>query len=461
MTATHWLFIAVELAAFALIPVILVGRREPVSTYAWILTLVFLPVLGAVLYLLFGRASLRMDAVIRAAAEGGQTGRPGSTGLAEDAFRFARALTGDLPSQGNRCVLYTDGDATFAAIGAAIDAATQEIAASYYLIRNDNIGAWFSERIAAAASRGVRVRLLIDGYGSLGVGWRWVRQLRAAGVRVARFSPVTRLLWASPNLRNHRKIVVVDGRIGFTGGVNISALHSAARYGAAAWKDFHLRISGPAAASLLHVFERDWHYATGEALPQAAPASPAEQEAIARIAVVAGGPDTRLEAIHRVILAAIGGARRRISIVSPYFCADESILLALELSAMRGVDTELLLPSRSNHLVTFHAGRSCYDRLLAAGVRIAEYTPGMIHAKAILVDDELAMVGSSNLDLRSFRLNFEIQVLIDDPELIRELGAAIAECHAHSLAMRLGPWRARGLRLRLGEGAARLLSPLL
>jgi cardiolipin synthase len=121
----------------------------------------------------------------------------------------------------------------------------------------------------------------------------------------------------------------------------------------------------------------------------------------------------------------------------------------------------LLLPSRSNHLVTFHAGRSCYDRLLAAGVRIAEYAPGMIHAKAILVDDELAMVGSSNLDLRSFRLNFEIQVLIDDPELIRALGAAIADCHTHSLEIQLGPWRARGLRLRLGEGAARLLSPLL
>jgi cardiolipin synthase len=453
----HVILIAVELAALMLIPAILVSRKEPVSTFAWILTLVFLPVLGALLFLLFGREHLRMGPIPSPLPPPPAPGAA-SCRLVEDSLRIAQAVTHLPATTGNRCELLLDGDATYAALGAAIDAATATIEAEYYLVRADAIGTWFRERLVAAAARGVQVRLLIDGFGSLRLGPFWLAPLRRAGVRVARFSPLWRLVRDSPNLRNHRKIVVVDGRIAFTGGLNISALHSERWSGAAAWRDVHARIEGPAVAQLHQVLARDWRHVTGEALSIALPPS---CPGAARLAVVAGGPDTHLDAIHRVFFTAIAEARSSIRITSPYFCPDEAILLALELAALRGVAVEMVLPARSNHPLAFHAGRSCYDRLLEAGVVIAEYQPGMIHAKTLVVDARLALIGSSNMDLRSFRLNLEVHLLVEDAVTVAALGAIIDGSRARSLPIALAAWRARGLGLRLCEGAARLLSPLL
>ncbi len=457
MKAWHDALLLCELASFSLVPVILLSRKEPVSTFAWILTLIFLPVLGPGLFLLFGRTSLHMEPLLGTSVPPPETGEH-SDRVVEDTLRIAQALTRFPATSGNRCAVLMDGDATYAALGTAIDAATREISAEYYLVRADAIGDWFRERLIAAASRGVRVRLLVDAVGSFALGPFWARPLERAGVRVASFSPIIRMLRYSPNLRNHRKIVVVDGHIAFTGGLNISALHSQRQSGAQAWRDVHLRLEGPVVAQLSQVLLRDWHHVTGETVPPS-PVMPSKGPA--RVAVVSGGPDTSLEAIHRVFLAAISGAQRRIRIMSPYFGPDDSILFALELAAMRGVAVELVLPARSNHRVTFHAGRSCYHRLLLAGVRIAEYQPGMIHAKTLMVDDRLALIGSSNMDLRSFRLNFEVHLLIDDAGTAAELERIFADSWSQSRLVTLAAWKNRGLALRLAEGASRLLSPLL
>ena len=231
--------------------------------------------------------------------------------------------------------------------------------------------------------------------------------------------------------------------------------------GKPAWRDTHVRIEGPAVASLSSVFLRDWHFMTGsEELPERFfPDTGQPGDAV--VAVVPSGPDEGREAIHRVFFSAIVGARRRVWITTPYFVPDRALLVALETAARRGVEVKLLLPGHSNHRVTQQAGRSYFTELLESGVQVFEYLPGMIHSKTMLVDDEISLVGSANMDVRSFRLNFEVHTLVHDRSLAQELEAAfLRDCEA-SRAIELDRWRHRPWLERVGEGAARLVSPIL
>ena len=466
MSMVHVAVISVELAALVLVPVILLQRKEPVSTFAWILTLLFLPGLGALLFLLFGRVTIREVRSARASANAkapvplATPGPLDAPDVATDCFRIARVLTHSASTLGNGLVVLEDGDAAYRALGAAIDAAQWEINAEYYLIKDDDIGRWFRDRLISAANRGVKVRLLYDGIGSLAIGRRWTRSLRSAGAETMSFSPLRRALVTSPNLRNHRKIVVIDREIAFTGGINICNEHSQAHSGDTAWRDIHLRIQGPAVNALFNIFSTDWAWVTQKFLKPQADRTQGDGSG-SRVAVVPAGPDSHGAVIHRLFFTAIAGARSSVRIVSPYFGPDETLLVALEMVAQRGVAVEMILPARSNHRVTFHAGRSLYERLLEAGVVICEYQPRMIHAKLLVIDDALALIGSSNMDLRSFRLNFEVTVLIECKETLSRLRSIFDEYQAHSQRIVLEQWRRRGLKLTLKEGAARLLSPLL
>ncbi len=266
------------------------------------------------------------------------------------------------------------------------------------------------------------------------------------------------------SLRNHRKIVVIDGKIGYTGSMNICDEHSRAHFGQASWRDIHPQLRGPAVSQLQAVFHADWQYVTQDAAPSGSngPSGPSQPAGgTARVAIIPNGPDTTAEAIHRVFFTAIAGAEREILITSPYFGPDDTILVALEVAALRGLQVKIVLPARSNHPVTLIAGRSLYDRLLEAGVHIYQYQPGMIHAKTLLIDRKLALIGSSNMDLRSFRLNFEVHALVHDEAVSRELLAVIEQYLAQSERIDLAHWRARGVGARVLEGACRLVSPLL
>lgn len=470
MTIYHYLFIVAEMIALALIPVILIQRKEPTSTFAWILSLLFLPLLGVFLFLLFGRTRIRdrptkdeptdLDHAVPGPTPS-EHAEAGKTVLERDCYRVAASLT-HMPATGKNAIrVLIDGDQTYEAIGAAMDAAQHQIHAEYYLIHDDKVGKWFGERLAAAARRGVAVRLIKDGYGSFPLGRRWEREVTSSGVQVRTFLPMRSILMTPASLRNHRKIVVVDGTIGFTGGINICDEHSRAHSGANSWRDVHLRLEGPAVAHLHRVFLADWFYITNEHLPlpdvTAANATPGA----ARVAIVPNGPDTHTEAIHRVFFTAIAGATTEVLITSPYFGPDDTILVALEVAALRGVAVTLIVPARSNHRVTFNAGRSLYERLLEAGVHIYEYQPGMIHAKTLLIDRRLALVGSSNMDLRSFRLNFEVHALVEDRDASAQLYESMQQDLGNSIQIKPEVWRNRGLRARLTEGASRLVSPLL
>jgi cardiolipin synthase len=477
-----WVGLVSEVVALALVPLVLLRRKEPSSTIAWILTLVFLPALGAALFVLFGRDRVRwparrkreLDALVRAevAAHAPDVvardsvpvtlSHLGATDLELALFRVGAHLTHGKASSGNQVEPLFGGDDAYAALGRAIDEARHHVHAEYYLIRNDATGDWFKARLIAAAKRGVEVRLLCDGFGCFAVHASYFRALREAGVHVATFLPMRSVLLQPVNLRNHRKIVVVDGRVAFTGGLNIGDEYRGRMPGIGEWRDVHMRIEGGAARDLQRVFFQDWAFATNEPV-KAGPYFPEPETSAGggTIAVVPSGPDTRNEAIQRIFFGAIAGARSRVWMTTPYFVPDQAINVAMQLAAMRGVDVKIILPSRSNHSVTFHAGRSFYDALLDAGVGVYEYTPGIVHAKTMVVDGAVSLVGSANMDLRSFRLNFEVHALVHDAMVASRLEETFTADLAQSSLVSLSTWRARPARTRLYEGAARLVSPLL
>jgi cardiolipin synthase A/B len=473
-----WLGAFLAAVALALIPLVVIRRKEPSSTIAWILTLLFLPALGPVLFLLFGRDRVRWpakrkrqaDALVRGmvAARTGEAALDLSLAPADLSdfekriFQVGALLTGGGASSGNHVDVLPDGRTVYDALASAIDQARHHVHAEFYLIRNDATGAWFRDKLAEAAKRGVEVRLLCDAYGCLGLGARWRRPLRRAGAKVGVFLPMRSLLLQPVNLRNHRKIVVVDGRLAFSGGMNIGDEYRGEMRGVGHWRDTHFKIEGPAASGLQRVFLQDWFFATGEVLdPKPYFPDMAGAPGKATVAIVPSGPDTRTEAIHRLFFAAISGASERVWITTPYFVPDPPMVVALQVAAMRGVDVKLILPSRSNHRVTFHAGRSYYEQLLEAGVHIHEYAPGMIHSKTMVVDGRIVLVGSANMDMRSFRLNFEVHALLHDERTARELEARFSADLAEAIPVTLGPWSERPWRWRVAEGAGRLVSPLL
>jgi cardiolipin synthase A/B len=477
--AMHDADAALRLVGLLLVPAVLVRRKEPSSTIAWILVLLTLPALGAILFLLFGRDRVRwparrkrqLDAVVRAQVRQITPGRFDSnrtshltvgSSLEQGLFRVAQHLTHLRATSGNRVDVLSHGEAAFQAIGDAIDGARHHVHAQYYLIRDDATGRWFRDRLVAAAKRGVHVRLLMDGFGCFALGRSYRRPLLQAGAEVSEFLPMRSVLLQPVNLRNHRKIVVVDRTTAFTGGLNVGDEYKGHMAGLGAWRDVHLRIRGPASGELQRVFFQDWAFATGTFIPpedyfpyDGAP------EGTATVAIVPSGPDTRTEAIHRLFVGAIGGATREVAVTTPYFVPNESLRVALELAAMRGVRVRLVLPSKSNHSVTFHAGRGFYASLIEAGVEVGEYAPGIVHAKTLLADSQVALVGSANMDLRSFRLNFEVHTLVHDESTAAALHAEFERDAAQTRLVRPDEWAARGWGPRVKEGAARLVSPLL
>lgn len=485
--------VAVELVALALIPLVLLRRKEPSSTVAWILALIFLPGVGATLFLLFGRERVRLpvqwkrDADLALARRPHRAHRRVSTMARESAlarlpspverelFRISSALAGAEPTPGNAVELLPSGEETYAALERAIASAKHHVYVEYYLVARGRMAGWLAETLLAAARRGVEVKLLLDGYGSFWISRSWVRALREGGVEVAFFLPARLIFFQPMNLRNHRKIVVIDDEAAFTGGINImDEYRPDPSSGAAPWRDTHLRITGPAAHQLGQVFEEDWHFATKRAIHRDPEESAREGRASldqarrehgeAMVAIVRSGPDLvgpLRETIHRVFFSAITIARSRVYITTPYFIPDRAIVVALQTAALRGVDVRLLFPKRSNHPFVFQAGRSFYEELLDAGVSIYEYGPGMIHAKTMVVDGAMSLVGSANMDLRSFRLNFEVHAVVRDESLAAEMEACFEADLALSAQVDPQAFKARRWWFRVIEGGARLLSPLM
>lgn len=439
-------------------------KREPIATLSWIMSLALLPVLGLLIYHFFGPQRIRRQRLRRARARASlDEALPSGLLASEDCTTVARlgqSSTGFAPSSATRADLLCSGGATLDALLEAIAGASHHVHVEYYIFEPDQTGTALRDALVAKATSGVRVRVLLDGLGSSGLRKRFLAPMRAAGIEIGWFHPV-RLRWSwrpRLNLRNHRKVVVVDGRIGFTGGINITDDENE-RVRPDAYHDLHLRLEGEVVRWLQLAFLEDWTYATGIALRDER-LWPAAEAGSILAQVLPAGPDSPWEAIHRVKVEAIHQADRRVWLVTPYFVPGEAAKMALTSAALRGLDVRVIVPARSDSRVVSAAARSYYDELLSAGVRVFEYQPRMLHTKALLIDGDTCLVGSANFDHRSFRLNFELSLLLHDEALAGRLEKQVLEDLGHCREIRADAAPA-GLARRLGEACARLFSPLL
>ncbi|HRN62423.1 MAG TPA: cardiolipin synthase [Luteimonas sp.] len=461
-----WLYLVLAWALYMLLlgGWIVLQKREPVATLSWLMGLALLPYIGFLIYHVFGpqrihrqrlrRARLRSETVAEAFAEDEE--------VAELA-RMVRAATGLSMTSASDVRLLIDGAAKYDAVLADIAAAREHVHLEYYIWHPDRSGGALRDALVERARAGVKVRLLLDALGAVRAH-RAFADLVAAGGELAwfhppRFGPI----WRRPlaNLRTHRKIIVVDGRIAYTGGMNVTDDQND-RVNDSAYRDLHLRLEGSVVRSLQRVFVEDWAYATGQRdfIGEVVRQTPKQAPGGIGAQVVTSGPDSAWEAIHRVHVGAIHAAKRRVWMTTPYFVPGEAAMMSLTSAALAGLDVRLLVPRESDSKLVTLAARSYFGPLLLAGVKIYEYGPRMLHSKTLLVDDSTVLIGSANFDHRSFRLNFEVSVLFDDPALGAQLAALFESELAHAPRVRQG--RKRGLfTARLPEALARLMSPLL
>ncbi|MEO7643294.1 MAG: cardiolipin synthase [Ramlibacter sp.] len=453
---------------------IVMQRRAPVSTMSWILSLALLPFAGFVIYYFLGPQRLKKQRLKRLRSRARVHGHDdlallrGASEHAPPALRqladLGSAACGLPVSSATSVRLLSGGAQTFDDIFEAIEAARDHVHLEYYIFEPDRIGTALRDLLVRKAGQGVTVRLLLDALGSKRIGRKFMAPLHAAGVKVALFhdTAIGRRLRPVTNYRTHRKIVVCDGAVGFTGGVNITDEEDR-RTRSDAYHDVHVRIEGCAVRWLQTTFLEDWTYATGEGAygtQKVLPALLPELEAgnIA-VQIVTSGPDSPLEAIHRMHVAAIHSASRRAWLTTPYFVPGEPALMALTSAALRGVDVRLMVPRRSDSRIVSAAARSYFDELLAAGVKIWEYKARMLHSKTLMIDEDCAMIGTANFDNRSFRLNFEVMAVVYGPALAGPLARQF-ETDLRS-ASQVHRDRKQGFTRRLLDAAARLFSPLL
>lgn len=360
---------------------------------------------------------------------------------------------------GNRCELLINGDRTFEAIFNAIDRAGRYILLAFYIIRDDAIGRALRDRLTAAAARGVTVKILYDGVGSNWLNRDYIRILQAARIEVVEFNANRRLgSWFQFNFRNHRKIMVVDGDMGFVGGLNVGDEYMSRNPRFIPWRDTHLQVTGPVVAEIQLAFAEDWLWATD--WPLDLNWDPRDIDGDTDAVVVAPGPADPIESGSLYFCNAIGAARERLWIASPYFVPDTDILTSLKLAALRGVDVRILVPARPDHLTVWLAAFPHFEIVREAGVKIYQYRDGFMHQKVLLVDDDIASVGSINLDNRSCRLNFEITLVAIGKGFADEVAAMLIEDFAEADLLEV-PLSRQPRLLRMGAHFARLLAPIL
>jgi cardiolipin synthase len=444
--------------ALVLLAHLLQQQRSPSSTMAWLLVILLLPYLGVPLYLMFGGRKMRRMARRKEQVYAHSSGIA-SASLPGGAAARTLASFGLPPATAeNQVTLVQTGEEAYRQLCQLIAEATLSIDITTYILGTDAVGRTLVERLAQRAAEGVDVRLLLDSVGSWRVHRRFLAPLRAAGARVAFFMPVIHVPFRGrANLRNHRKLVVVDNRRAIIGGMNLAGDYMGPTPEPKRWRDLSLVLAGPAVADLSDLFRSDWRFATGEDLGPAPRVATLPLASDCAAQVVASGPDVAGDPLYETLLAVLFKASRRIWVVTPYFVPDEMLARALELAARRGVDVRLILPHHSNHRSADLARVGFLRQIYNAGGRILLYDPVMLHAKAVIVDEELAIIGSANMDMRSLFLNYEVALFLYGPAQVNEIASWAESLRADSrLGLPSQSWTAE-----LGENVVRLLSPLL
>lgn len=466
---------------------VLLHKSRPVSAVLWLAVVWTLPYAGAVAYLTFGVDRIRRGASERAATRKLVARRArlqeGFDRHAMDHHHFdlddphdhpgAHVFRGTDPAvrrnpvlRGNRVELLVDGDEFYPALLAAVERAEASVHVQTFIFGRDGVGRELLDALSARAEEGLEVRLLYDRFGSTWAHYLgFFDEARKRGVEVQSISQANPLKGQfQVNLRNHRKVAVLDGREAFVGGINFQEKHDSRHTDGEPIRDYHLRVRGPAVADLQFQFVEDWVFASGdppERLLTERCFPELEEEGPALVQVVPGGPEESGRGLADAFFGAVTSARRSLLVATPYFVPDEPLLQAFRYASLRGVDVRLVLPRRSNHRYAEYAARSLYAPLLRAGVRVYEREPPFMHAKALVVDDVYAMLGSANLDHRSLHLNFEMNVEVGDPDFAFRVRRQVEEEMRRSEEVRLEEHLDRPLARRLAENFCFLFQPVL
>lgn len=399
--------------------------------------------------------------------------KSGDIDILDKQIALEQAIVGSPLITGNKVVLLQDGKATYAAMFVAIRAARDHINVETYIIEDDEIGRQFADLLLRQQQRGIQVNLIYDSFGCVNTPKAFFDRLRQGGVNVLEFNPINPLELKKPwliNHRDHRKLLVVDGRIAFLGGINISSVyssgsgarrHTEAEQKTSAWRDTDLQIEGPAVAELQKLFVETWAKQHGKPLAAREYFPKLQTQGKDIVRAIGSTPDEPYSLIYVTLISAIGNAERQIQLTNAYFVPDAQLLKALTDAAGRGVEVTLILPSHSDSEIVFHAGRSHYSTLLKAGVRIYERRGALLHAKTALIDGVWSCVGSTNLDWRSFLDNDELNAVVLGRDFAGQMTAMISRDLAASEAITREGWAGRSLLLRIKEWGASLLQRLL
>ncbi|AKL97186.1 cardiolipin synthase 2 [Clostridium aceticum] len=458
---------------------IILDNRNPSRTVAWLLLLIFLPVVGMFFYLYIGQNHRKKRTFIKKRKQDykvihsllhHQIAFTGYGEFLKKNFTDTRGKVAPLLlnnseapiTVNNEATVLINGYQTFREMLKSIRDAKHHIHMEYFIIKDSDIGRRFQRALIKKAEEGLEVRVIYDAVGCWHLKENFLGPLRDAGVKLKPFLPVTLPFFGSRlNYRNHRKILVVDGRIGFVGGLNIGDEYLGKNKKMGFWRDTHLKIEGEAVYLLQVIFLRDWFFVSKEEIEDAVYFPAQGNCGQQMIQVTSSGPDSYWESIHQAYFAAITTANKRVFITTPYLVPDESILMALKTAAIRGVDVRILLPGRPDHRTVFWASKSHFLELLEAGVKIYQYKKGFVHSKIFIVDDNFSSIGTANLDIRSLQLNFEVNAFIYDEELNKKLKKSFYQDIQQSKEVILQQYRKRPVHHRFKESIARLFSPIL
>lgn len=479
MSAEHLLtLIGLSLALLELLAIAAAGHalmnaRTSQGSIAWAISLIAFPIVSLPLYAVFGRGKFRGYVDARRAGEleiqhiaaqlAAGYSAPLRAGFSPQEASYATfERLAKMPfTRCNAARLLIDGEATFAALFDAVQAAQHYVLVQFFIIREDALGRRFADLLEQKARAGVQMHLLYDEIGSHKLSHTYLDRLSAAGVAVSAFRTTQgRANRLQINFRNHRKVVVVDGHTAYVGGHNVGEEYLGRHPRLTPWRDTHLEIRGPAALATQLAFVEDWYWATRRVpeldwVPQTV-CTPGQ-----RILILPTGPADTLDTCALFFVQAINAAQQRIWITSPYFVPDEMVVAALQLAALRGVDVRVMLPAHPDHRLVYLAGLSFVRETVSAGVQLFRYQSGFLHQKVLLVDDDLAAVGTANLDNRSFRLNFEFTALVADADFAAQVADMLNADFRHCRRVAADELDSRSLTLRVAARAARLLAPVL
>ena len=458
---------------------IILENRSPYKTAAWILVLILLPIFGVIFYLFFGQEYRKQKLFSRKGLKSHRQFRKLSVNqlrLFKKAFskldkkilqkeNLIRLLLNNsdaLLTTGNRLALLTSPAETFETIFKAIKKAKHHIHLEYYILSDDKIGNKLKNLLIEKAKDGIEVRIIVDDVGSWGLKKYFFEDLRNSGVEIFSFMEVRfPRLTSQVNYRNHRKIIVIDGQIGFTGGVNFADRYLEGKKRIGPWNDLHLQIEGDAAACLQVVFAADWYFVSRENVSGEKYFPPMIDGEGVAMQISASGPDSDWENIGQAFFAAIANAKKRVYIVSPYLMPPPHIISALKTASLSNVDVRIVIPEKSDSPIPLWCSYSYVEELLEAGVKVYLYNTGFIHSKYIIADDVFSTIGTTNLDFRSLETNFEVNAFIYNEEFTASLVKVFRKDMQNSRQVKLRDWRQRPWHFKMRESFAHTVSPML